>query len=173
MTYASNVLKYGTSNKLIIILWRCGNGTLTKRLFTEHMFWNVCLQNVSLQNVPMDQPLPWIRGQERSSFALTVFWYEVWLPWYSVNSQRSAIFKRLVIAECAAIWPIQAAGTAWQGFPPISQAKLLVILLSTRTRNEQQLWEEEVPARSEEELATVGLARPNSQQIFPWQGGKR
>jgi hypothetical protein len=92
---------------------------------------------------------------------------------HDINRERSAIFKRLVIEDCEAIWPLQAARTAWQGFPPISQAKLLVILLSNRTRNEQQLWEEEVPARSEEEFTTVGLARPNSQQNFPWQGGKR
>ncbi len=92
---------------------------------------------------------------------------------HDINRERSAIFKRLVIEDCAAIWPLQAAGTAWQGFPHKSQAKLLVIPLSTRTRNEQQLWEEEVPAISEEELKTVGLVRPNSQPIFPWQGGER
>jgi hypothetical protein len=80
--------------------------------------------------------------------------------------QRSAIFVCFIFEECAKFWPVKAAGMVRQGFSHISQARLLVVHSAKNEERATPLQKQQYQQGSEEELITVGIARPNGKQIF-------
>jgi hypothetical protein len=77
-----------------------------------------------------------------------------------INPIPTAFTTKYVCAKKPKMWPcIGAAETVWEGFLHVSRAKakLLVVHSGTEWGTSNTSGEAAVPARSEEELSTVGL----------------